>query len=515
MLKKRSTAARREARKRANARRLEKVELCPEKLRDWAEDKLIVPTGLRRGQKFEIEDWQMAFLRDLFAPDTREAGLSVARKNGKSGIIAVVCLGFLAGPFNFDGWRGLVGSLTANLSGELLKQIEQISEASGLTNVEILKTPKPGVARGRYGSELTFLSADKASGHASGADLALIDEGGLLQENKRELWDAFYSSTSGRDGKFASISIQGDGPMFAEMRDRANGKTVKFHEFAAGADDDMESEETWRKANPGLGTIKSLDYMRDAADRAISTPAALPSFMAHDLNLPQSPSAEMICTVTDWQKCLVGELPEKKGACYVGIDIGGAVSMSSVVAYWPETSRFEVYCALPAVPDLRSRGKNDVVGGLYERMHERGELYLTPGRVVDVGDFLQYAFAQINYPVYCAGADYYKRSEIMGAFEDAGTFPRMEWRGGKDQGLDVRSFQRAVMRGKIKSVLNLAMTMCLKNSEIRYDSANGNPKLVKIRQRGRIDAVSAGVIAVGLSEQYPVRSSGFRVLSVA
>lgn len=174
----------------------------------------------------------------------------------------------------------------------------------------------------------------------------------------------------------------------------------------------------------------------------------------------------------------------------------------------------DVYGGVPSVPDLKARGKADTVGGLYVQMHKRGELFLSPGRVVDAGEFLKHVFALIDYPIYCAGADFYKKSEVLQAFEDAKIFPRLEFRSGKDGGQDIRSFQRCVLRKRIKMNENLLMLMCLRNSEVRYDG-DGQAKLVKSRQHGRIDAVSSSVISTGLAEQYPVKNGGYRVLTVA
>ena len=457
-LKKTTKAAQRAETSRANLRRLERKQPMVEELQSWAEDKIIVPTGLRRGKKWVFEDFQVDWLRDFLASETREIGLSVARKNGKSGMCAVLLAAFLCGPFKFDDWRGLVTSLTGSLSGELRLQLSQIRDSSNL-NMEVFNN----FARGKRGEMVSFLSADKSTGFATGSDVALLDEGGLLQENKRELWGAVYSSVSGRDGKFGVISIQGDGPMFAEMKERANGKSVKFHEFVAPADSDPFAPATWELSNPGLGTLKSLSYLFDASEKAQQTPADLPLFLAHDLNMPQSPTAEMLCSVQDWKACLVDVLPEKRGPCYLGVDLGGATSLSAVTAYWPETSRFELFGGVPAVPDLRSRGKTDTVGGLYVQMHERGELYLSPGRVVDAGMFLKHAFAKINFSICCAGADFYKKSEVLQAFEDAKIFPRMEFRSGKDGGQDISAFQRAVMTERIRTTENLLMLMCLRS----------------------------------------------------
>ena len=49
------------------------------------------------------------------------------------------------------------------------------------------------------------------------------------------------------------------------------------------------------------------------------------------------------------------------------------------------------------------------------------------------------------------------------------------------------------------SAPSLLMASALRDSEIRYD-ASGNPALEKARQRGRIDACLAAVIAIGLAE---------------
>ena len=82
---------------------------------DWAEAKLKVPTGPLQGQPFRIAPWQRRYLVQALAPGIREAGLSVARKNGKSSLIAALLLAYLVGPLNSRLWRGIVVSLTGHL----------------------------------------------------------------------------------------------------------------------------------------------------------------------------------------------------------------------------------------------------------------------------------------------------------------------------------------------------------------------------------------------------------------
>ena len=285
---------------------------------EWAAATLRVPSGPLRGKPFQIDGWQRDFLIDALAPGIREAGLSVARKNGKSGLVAALLLAYLVGPLNVPEWRGLVVSLTGTLAAELRDAISATAEASGLL-VKVRKSPVPGEITGDNGARLTILASDKATGHAVGGDIAVVDEAGLLQENNRDLWNAIFTSVSGRDGRLLAISIRGDGPMFSEMAERSGADSIVWHEYAAAEDCDLLDRDAWRAANPGLASgIKSIRYMEDAAARAVASPADQPSFRAYDLNLPRNPSTETLTTPEDWRACEVSELPERSGPCVVG-----------------------------------------------------------------------------------------------------------------------------------------------------------------------------------------------------
>ena len=238
---------------------------------EWAERTLKVPTGPLRGQPFLVPEWQRGFLADALQPGIREAGLSVARKNGKSGVIAALALAYLCGPLNAPEWRGIVVSLTGALAVELRNAIELTANISGLEEqIIVRRSPYPGSIVGQHGATVTILASDKATGHALGSDLAIIDESGLIPESGRDLWNAVLSSTSGRDGRLLCISIRGDGPMFSELIARADDRSVAVHEYAAPEGCALDDESAWTAANPGLkDKIKSVGYMRDTSRRAI------------------------------------------------------------------------------------------------------------------------------------------------------------------------------------------------------------------------------------------------------
>ena len=173
----------------------------------WASEKLIVPPGHHRaGQPMALPDFAVDWLRATW--DAHESALSTARKNAKSAIAAVLALGYLVGPLRRPGWRGAIASISKEKAGELRRQVREIAEASGL-DVRIRRSPYPGVIESSTGS-LDTLSADRTAGHASGYDLVLVDETGMLPERARELLAGLRSSVSARDGAIRHISIRGD-----------------------------------------------------------------------------------------------------------------------------------------------------------------------------------------------------------------------------------------------------------------------------------------------------------------
>lgn len=475
---------------------------------DWIEATLRVPTGPLTAQPFRIPKWQREWLMGASAPGVREAGLSVSRKNGKSGIIAAWLLAHLVGPLNVPDWQCVVTSLTGPLAKELREAVELTAKASGLwEQIKLRLSPPPGSLEGANGARVRFLAADKATGHALGADLALIDEAGLLAENKRALWNALFTSISGRNGAMWSISIQGDGPMFAELEQRAGSDLVHWQRWQAPADCDITDEAAWHAANPGVADgIKSFDYMRDAAERASASPGNEMHFRAYDLNQSVDPDREVIVRMSDYAACVRPDAEPLTGDLCVGIDIGGSASMTAAAAVSLDTGRVKVWGAFPDDPALSVRARHDRMGSLYDRMVREGELRLYPGKVTPVVAFLRDLFEELSAygRVVALGADRYRKHEVAQALADARIPPyKMHWRGQgasatSDGSHDVRSFQRAVYSRRLNTPGSTMLEAAIASSVLRFDGG-GNPALDKAANNARIDALSAAVIAWGLA----------------
>ena len=428
-----------------------------------------------------------------------ESALCVARKNAKSAVCAVLALAYLVGPLRQPGWRGAIASVSKEKAAELRAQVAAIAEASGLP-VTVRRAPYPGAIISSTGT-LETLSADRTAGHASGFDLVIIDETGLMAERSRELLAGLRSSVSAKGGRVLHISVRGDSPLFREILE--NPATVS-RVYAADDGAAIDDRRAWAAANPGLGTIKQLTYM-EAECRRIQDGAAAdePSFRAFDLNQALDPTREMICSPDDLRACFMAEPPAREGPAFLGFDFGEATSSTAAAAIWPVTGRVETWQAFGDTPSLRDRQRRD--DAPYEAMLARGELRTYPGRVVRPEAFLADIQADLaGVHVAGAAADSYKDSEVKDFLDRAAVRWPIDFRrvgAGKDGGRDVRAFQRLVMQRRLRMAENVSLASAISKSTLRRDG-NGNPALDKAKANGRIDVLSAAVIAAGLAEPH-------------
>ena len=486
---------------------------------EWSEATLKVPPGHpMAGGPMRLPSYATTWLRESLAPGCRESLLCMARKNAKSSVCAIYALSTVCGPLKRPGFRGAVCSINAAKAGELIRQCEEIAMASGLQIAA--RVGHPGLffrSRPNVGIEtadgVTFevLAADKTAGHSSGFSTVLCDETGLLQERDRPLLSGLRSSTSARDGKVLHITIRGDGPHVPELIERRTDPAVVVHVYEPPEGSDPCEPETWEYGNPGLAAgIKSRSYMVDRARFCANVPGDLGLFAAEDCNLEGSVSRTMICSVSDWNKLLLGEPPPRAGMAVVGFDAGSTDSLTAACVIWPDTGRMETYSACGVSDDwtLIDRGRGDQVGSRYLDWHHSGELWAYAGRrVTPLGEFLRdLAGALDGAVVWQVGCDRFRKGDLLDGLSDAGLHWAPVWRGVgastvADGSADVRGFQRAVRIGWLRPVIGRGLMLhAISESTIKLD-ALGNGAVAQDRHHGRIDPLQAAVIAAGLAER--------------
>jgi len=473
-------------------------------------ESLKIPEGPKAGKPVKLAGFQKQFVKGALAKDVTVAVLSIGRGNAKTALSAGIALGALLGKWDDQPRREILiaartrdqGAIAWNFVNGFARSLPDDIQGA----LTFRKSPRLEI---EYMDEtgphlLRVLAADGKTALGTAPTLVLMDERGHWQADKGDaLEHALLSGIGKRGGRalIISTSAPDDNHPFSKWLDEnQEGVYRQEHRPAPGLPaDDLES---LRQANPGAesGIGSSIEWLQAQARRAIARGGStLTSFRLYNRNERVSgETRDMLLTVDEWQACETADLPERKGQVVIGIDLGGSASMTAAAFYWPETGRLECLGTFPSNPSLLDRGQNDAVGDRYVQMNERGELSTLGDQTVPVAPWLIEVMKHVEgQTVASLTMDRYKQSELGEAIDKAGIRSPLIWRGQgfRDGGEDCERFRRAAYDGKVKTKPSLLLRSAFADAVCLRDPAN-NLKLTKARSTGRIDAVSATVLAV-------------------
>lgn len=473
---------------------------------------LTVPEGRLAGRKLRLAAYQKKFVRGAFAKGVEAACLSIGRGNAKTALSAGLSLGHLMGEIapqpkreiifaarNRDQAKTAFGFLVGFVQGLPESEQEQFTIRRG-SKLEV-ETDALG------GGLARVIAADGKSILGGAPTLAILDERAAWERDKGDaLENAILSGLGKRDGRalIISTSAPDDANTFSRWLDEPPpGTYTQEHRPEPGLPpDDLES---LLIANPGAaeGIGPSKEWLKAQAARAIARGgSALSSF--RNLNRNErvaSDDRSVLLTLDEWLSCEVSpqDLPPRDGAVVLGIDLGGSRSMSAAALYWPDSNRLECVGAFPCNPGLSDRGQADGVAGRYVEMRDRGELVTMGDATVPVGRFLKEVIARLDgqAPAAIVG-DRFRHAEFLEALRDAGLdrvpmiYRGFGWKDGSE---DCERLRCAVFEGEVRAMPSLLLRSAFAEAITLVDPA-GNHKLAAGRSNGRIDAVSATLLAV-------------------
>ena len=178
-------------------------------------------------------------------------------------------------------------------------------------------------------------------------------------------------------------------------------------------------EKCWIKPNPGLGTIKSWDYMRDAVNKGMQDPSFMPTLMTKDFNMPESRAAAWLTFDEAVNKAPLPELPPSGkysdlGFRYGigGFDASDTTDLSAAKFLMmrrddPNIYELSMYW-LPEEALNKNDGyrkeRDDVP---YRQWEQRGLLRTVPGNTVPKRVFIEWLEEiKQNYDVYTYATGY-------------------------------------------------------------------------------------------------------------
>lgn len=469
-----------------------------------------VPEGKLVGQPMKLEPFQQKFIREVYdnPAGTRVGILSIARKNGKSGLIAAILLAHLVGPearLNSQIVSGARSRKQAALVFNLARKMVSLSpDLSKLVRVVPSGKMLVGLA---MNVEYEALAAEAGTAHGLSPVLAIIDEMGQVKGD----YDAFVEAIETAQGAYDDalelvISTQAatDADMLSIRIDdakRSDDPTVVCHVYEAPKDVELLDPKGWAAANPALGSFRSLTELQNKAAEAARMPSVENSFRNLYLNQRVVRFSPFISPGV-W-KDAGGAIDREafyRGPVYGGLDLSMTTDLTALVLV---TQVGEEWHVLPVfwTPEatLRDRAKRDRAP--YDVWVREKHMIATPGPAVDYG-FVARDIAQLTagMDVRKIAFDRHRIQMLLPKLEEAGVTLPLEpfGQGYVSMSPALQVAEVEFLHKRVRHGGHPVLTMCAANAVVLKDPAE-NRKLDKAKSTGRIDGMVSLVMAMGVA----------------
>lgn len=443
----------------------------------------------------------------------------MARKNGKTALIAALVLVHLCGPeaqINSDIVSAANDREQAAMVFKYVRQIVQLSPQ--LDNaLEVVQSTKRVVYHGR-GNAYQAISAEAGTKHGMNPTVVIYDE--LAQSKSQELFDTLETGQGAQyEPMFFTISTQSHDPQhpLSQMIDDAltgEDDSIVCHLYEVPEDvADVFLEENWYGANPALGDFRSLDELQRYAARA----KRLPSLENVLRNLYLNQRVTMDATLfprSVWMAC-VGEVDFVDGeSVFLALDYAQTTDLCALAMLGEDSGRMKVFFWKPE--DLMAEhGKRDRKD--YQLWLKQGWMEPCPGKTIDP-DYVAIKISEIykQYDVRGLAYDRWRIDQVIKALDrqqiDASTdedaslrvFP---WgQGFRDMSPAIDALESAVIEEKLIHPNSPILNWNIANGIVAQDPA-GNRKLDKSKTRMRIDGAVAAAMVVGLRDRHREESN--------
>lgn len=483
---------------------------------DFIQGFLKLPSG-KSNAPFVLDLFQKAVIQATFGfvhKDTKfrrfnKVMIIKGRKNGKTSLLAAIEIYLLVADGEFS--PQIVNCATvkdqANLGfNAVLKMISQ----SSMLSKHVKKRTSDLYFKHNYG---TIKSMASNTNSLDGLDIhgAILDE--LAAHKTRELFDLivqaisarnqpliFSISTNGfiRDSIFDSEYEYGCGILDGKIIDK---KMLCFF-YELDNRTEWDNPECWIKANPGLGTIKKMDYMEETINKAKNDPTFKPTVMIKEFNMPET-------SATAWLRWSELENKDKfdidtMGFRYFigGFDGGEVDDLSCATAIMMKPNDDTIYVEQMYWLPLETYEKRVKEGKIpYEIWREKGFLRVVDGNRVNFEVALEW-FKELRYDkdIYCTKVGYdpwHVSQDLEQKFKDE--FGKKDFvvvrQGVKTLSTPMKKLKTEFESKNINYNNNPILKWCLSNTEIKIDVNGGIQPIKGVDRYKKIDGLVSLLIA--------------------
>lgn len=464
------------------------------------------PEGSMVGQPIKLAPFQREFILAVYdnPEGTRRAYLAIARKNGKSALIACLLLAHLVGPeakLNSQLVSGARSRDQAALVFNLASKMVQLSdELSKLVRIVPSGKRLIGLA---MNTEFKALAADGTTAHGLSPVLAILDELGQVKGPQDDFVDAITTAQGAHEEPLL-IAISTQAPTDADLfsiwlddAERSEDKSIVSHVYTAPEDCELDDEAAWKAANPALDLFRSRKDVEDQAAQAKRMPASENTFRVLTLNQRVNLVAAFV-SPSVWKVGNV-EPGALEGVVYGGLDLSATTDLTALVLTSRTNGKLNVHPFFWMPQDMvyeasrRDRAPYDV-------WVREGLLRTTPGKVID------YAFVARDIGEITSGLsvakiafDRWRMDRMKSALDVAGVDLPLEpfGQGYVSMAPALDALEADLLAENVQHGGHPVLAMCAANAVAVPDPA-GNRKLDKSKATGRIDGMVALTMAAGV-----------------
>lgn len=478
-----------------------------ERIITFVETYLYVPEGAHVGQPLRLAEFQKAFIRAVYdnPHGTRRAILSLARKNGKTALIACLLLAHLVGPEATLNAQLVSGAMSRDQAALVFSlACKMVRQSPKLTKLVRIVPSGKRLLGLPMNTEFRALAADGKTAHGLSPVLAILDEVGQVRGPQSDFVDAITTSQGAHDHPLLiviSTQAANDADLLSVWIDDALSGSdphtvVKL--YAAPEDADLMDQAAWRAANPALGLFRSEADLTEQMKAAERMPSA--ENTARNLLLNQRVSTEAPFVSPDvWKACSAAPEPPE-GAVFAGLDLSARLDLTAFVMINQVGDVWQVHATFWTPEDtLLDRAHRDRAP--YDVWARQGLLRTTPGASVDYGVVARdIADLVADLDLRAVAFDRWRMDVLKKEFDALGIdLPLAEWgQGFRDMSPALDTLEADLLNKRIAHGGNPVLTMCAMNATTTKDPA-GNRKLDKSRATGRIDGLQALAMACGVA----------------
>jgi len=375
---------------------------------------LSIPSG-KLGVPFILEPYErmivelgFGFVDDNNIREFQYELVEVARKNGKTSLVAALELYMLLadGEGAAQIYNAATSKAQASLAyGAVWRMVRQSPKLrKHLRKGTVTERAESGIICDGSMGYITPLS--KQSDHLDGLDVHMCAFDEMAAAEDRSVFDLIRQGTGARRQPLM-MAITTQGFVRDNLWDHEREYAVKWLKgeieddrflgilFEMDDRSEIYDEAMWPKANPGIGTVKSVEYLRSQVTKAKNDASYLPTVLTKDFNLPAN-QATAFLTFEEAVNTTTFEFdPRVFKYCIVGIDAADTLDLNAATALFmrPDDQhiyRRSMYWIAEEQVKVNSNSQRGRDGVPYLEWADRGLIRIVPGNRVDHRCFLDW-----------------------------------------------------------------------------------------------------------------------------